>query len=315
MDDGSKSPNSTESANTTQRPSSLIQDASQVLKQEQQPANKKSNSGWFICQIFWVILAPIKHLIQFLDKHGGAVTTSATIAMVVLTFFLAKYAKEQGDIARDTLLSNQRAYVFINNIDMVYGDDAATKFWQVIPRWENAGNTATYQMSSRINYYSLPTDLPTGFSRCDFDAQETRFVLSSKEKSNVSFMRIDPTTLQNFKIAGSAVRHMKFWGWTKYQDTVAYQDHITRFCWNIESIGGNPSDPNANLRMTHSLCKEGNCTDKECEAEDAANYSIPKTPQGCKLAFIPVSAQNATPIPSPQTPANVPAMPRSKRAK
>jgi hypothetical protein len=220
--------------------------------------------------------------------------------------------KTASRIAENTLLTSQRAYVFINDIDLIYGDDATSKFWQAIPRWENAGNTATFEMTSHINYYNLPSDLPTRFSRCDFDSEHVRLILSGKDKSNVSFMRIVPTAVSAFKSGDSKSRHMKFWGWAKYKDAIDYQNHITRFCWNIESIGGDPGDPNANLRMTHSLCSEGNCTDKECEAEDAANYSIPKTPNGCTLALIPIQP-NATPAPSPPTPSDIVPLPRPRK--
>jgi hypothetical protein len=79
--------------------------------EEGEVASNEEEKPGPIARLFW----PIIWLIRLLDSHNGSVTAAATIAIALLTFFLAKSASIQGQIMENQLADSEideRAYLF-----------------------------------------------------------------------------------------------------------------------------------------------------------------------------------------------------------
>jgi hypothetical protein len=179
-----------------------------------------------------------------------------------------------------------RAYIFIRDIQMVSAFDGNQLLWSFIPVWENGGNTTTKEMTSFINYFEpMNGDLPEFFSRCDFETKipNPNIVLGPKQPSNIAFWELRPEVLKQFQDGGA--KKLYFWGYTKYKDQFTSDQHITRFCFDVKRIIGDPNDRNASMKVLYGLCSFGNCTDEECHSED--QKLLPSEKAICKLQYIP----------------------------
>jgi hypothetical protein len=158
--------------------------------------------------------------------------------------------------------------------------------WSIIPVWENGGNTTTREMESYINFAGIAAgELPAFFSRCDFqtDVANPNIVLGPKQASNVSFMERSSEIFRRFQQRD--VKKLYFWGYAKYRDQFSEDQHITRFCFDVQRIVGKPDDGNSGLKILYALCPTGNCTDEQCHAED--QKLPPSEKAACKLQIIP----------------------------
>jgi hypothetical protein len=190
----------------------------------------------------------------------GLVAVGAlTAGILVLQYFILKASDE-------TYRITNRPYVFLQDISLA-GDG---KKWDFIPQWVNGGNITTKDMKMRINFVGLDAapGVNPGFSRCDVISQPSApIVLGPKQVSSVAFFNTPSETFVDFQ-KGDAIKKLYLWGRATYYDGFTSKQRITRFCFDIERILGNPTDSDANLRMLHTLCTEGNCTDDECDRED-----------------------------------------------
>src|SRR5262249_984193 len=85
------------------------------------------------------------------------------------------------------------------------------------------------------------------------------------------------------------------WGWAKYKDTETPEEHITRFCWDVDQAVF--SADGSTVRLSHKLCPRGNCPDKPC----------PEPEHGSFLVRVFSCRQEIVPLPgtiSPQQPPN-----------
>ena len=100
----------------------------------------------------------------------------ATAELAVFAFFQSRdmkdsvaVARRSADIARDALITTERAFVYLDDFDTDLGyasRGASLEFslFVIKPRWRNSGTTPTRNMTIIINWTSWNGDLPDGFS-------------------------------------------------------------------------------------------------------------------------------------------------------
>jgi hypothetical protein len=183
------------------------------------------------------------------------------ITAVILVLQLSSFWQ-----ADDTSRITNRPYVFLQDI-LLAGDG---KTWKFIPQWMNGGNITTQDMKMRINLVGLGESpgVRDGFSRCDvISGPSAPIVLGPKQVSSVAFFDTPAKTFVDFQ--KGTTKKLYIWGWARYRDDFSKKPRTTRFCFDIRSIVGNPTRPNSEIKLLHNLCTESNCTDDECDKEDA----------------------------------------------
>lgn len=186
----------------------------------------------------------------------GMVAVGALTAGILVSQYLILRTSDE------TYRITNRPYVFLQDISIV-GDGQK---WNLIPQWVNGGNITTKDMKMRINLAGLDAapGVKPGFSRCDAIPQPSApIVLGPKQVSSVTFLTTPSEPFLGFQ--RGTIKKLYLWGRATYYDGFTIRPRITRFCFDIISILGNPTDSNANLRMLHTLCTESNCTDDECD--------------------------------------------------
>jgi hypothetical protein len=195
---------------------------------------------------------PIEWVIEF-------AVLITVIATLIATGFAARYTGQQVGVARDNENRQVRAYVSLRDIRFEKRNDDT---FDIIPQWENTGNSETVGMHAYLNRSIIHFDYPTGFSNTNVPGQPiVPIVLSPKTASSTNFGTIAKACLSQFNLR-DGVKHFYVWGWASYGDTLTADQHVTRFCWDIDQLIFAP-DGQIN-RVSHNLCQEGNCADKDC---------------------------------------------------
>ena len=192
----------------------------------------------------------------------GLVGVSAITAGILLVH--AHIFHETDETAR----AANRAYVFLQDLSFTAVKVDGKLAWAVTPQWANGGNTTTKDMNMHVGFWGADDSdpRPYGYSRCATDAKAVPFVLGPKQISAVGLAQFDPDVFE--AIQSRNAKQFKSWGWARYTDQFSDKPRITRFCFDIKHVTGNPRDENATLKMLYGLCTEGNCTDDQCKAED-----------------------------------------------
>jgi hypothetical protein len=155
----------------------------------------------------------------------------------------AEAAKEAADVARDSLIYTQRAYVRLVNFPWLWRPDLdrpGKYLYDITPIVENSGNTQT--IDARINVdYALRDDLlpePFNFS---FKGTEGFTLISAHQTvgaSNAIILDDDLLAVRNGK------KFFYIWGTIKYRDVFpGTPEHTTEFCGQISRVMGDALDP------------------------------------------------------------------------
>ena len=171
------------------------------------------------------------------------------LIMAVICFVTAIYAIFAGlqwVILRETAQSTQRASVFLKDIDVIKVHGRKTKeviAWNFIFKWENNGNTPAKNMVSYVSFVVREDPLPEDFKFSE--SGEKKYI--PIDLGPHALITTAPLSVPIEKI--TAVRknsmHLYLYGWVKYRDIMKNTpDHITRFCYEVMEIYGDPTDPN-----------------------------------------------------------------------
>jgi hypothetical protein len=162
-------------------------------------------------------------------------------------------------ITRSNNVAAQRAYVFLRDISIQRGNGSG---FDVIPLWENTGNTQTKNMTGYLSRHFGPGDLQTDFTYIDIpsDRKSVPLLLGPKAVSTVTFDVIDKRCFAQFN-SRDIFNKFYIWGWVRYNDIMTEQRYITRFCWDVSEIIF--SQDGSTARFSHALCGEGNCTEED----------------------------------------------------
>jgi len=185
-----------------------------------------------------------------------------TIVTLLLFFATAALVCETRDLvvdARHAAEKQIRAYVSLRDVRFEKRNDDT---YDIIPQWENSGVSETVGMTAYLSRLEVDADLPKGFSNGDMPGLATSpMVLSPKAVASVTFSTISKTCLSQFN-RRDGLKHFYVWGWASYRDTQTTDQHVTRFCWDIDQvIFGQDGQV---TRVSHNLCQEGNCAENDC---------------------------------------------------
>ncbi|ULO25124.1 hypothetical protein [Methylocystis sp. SB2] len=208
---------------------------------------------------------------HFLDWATGALLTLTLLC----TAGAAHYTAKQWETAVDTEQRQIRAYVFLRGIRL---DKRNEDVYDIIPEWENTGNSPTVNMVSRINRLMFVNQpLPSTFMYVDIPTKTVPITLGPRSISNVSFTKVHGYCLERFNNRDPFDRFL-IWGYTEYNDVMTFDRHITRFCYSVDQVVFS-SDRNS-AKLSYSLCDEGNCSDRECPTPQRQAFAV-KVPPTC----------------------------------
>jgi len=195
--------------------------------------------------------------------------SAVVVGIVVALIYIGQLRQmiESNRINRENMESVQRALVFfggeVGAIKRTTGKKV-TSLTLVFP-WQNSGATPAMRGKSRVNWLTVPGDLPNNFQFPDLgDPRLNQFEIPPKGFGNgtadVSIEYIE-------KVKAKRAR-MFVWGWITYNDIFHKTPrHLSEFCdelTNIESSSADLTDPAVNIKWESSLCQSHNCSDERC---------------------------------------------------
>jgi hypothetical protein len=186
------------------------------------------------------------------------------LEVLVLLGFLAlgAFLYWQGRQYRLALHDIQRPVVVLRDIKFlpVHRADGALS-WQFVAYWENAGITGARAAQSDVHYWTGP--VTPGFSRMkpnDFLSEQ--FDLGPRETINRPYFSIPAEAMAAAK---ETPDYLIIWGGAIYHEArPGGGPHMTRFCYVVTGVGGDPANPAVPLDVRTNWCREGNCTDDDC---------------------------------------------------
>lgn len=244
--------------------------------------------------------------VRWLDGHDGLITAIATVAIAALTWVLAEYASDQGEILNrqfrlakeqsDAYNTTERAFVTVSDVrvsTMHNGPDKSVishYFWT--PIIENSGNTPTRDLDDLSEAMAVPTKPVPGYRnpyagvalpdspgdpnnlyrtlRQTFKVPARHFVLGPHATAPIGGIGV-PVVKNSFvsisDIEAGTIKVYEF-GIVRYRDIFPNSPaHVTKFCYEL----GMDMNEQGVLAPTHTLCQHWNCADDECK-EDRAEY-------------------------------------------
>jgi hypothetical protein len=209
------------------------------------------------CTTYSLVPFLVIKLGKILDALGVAITALATIAIAWFTLSLRRstdklweagerqiaLARESADIARDSLVSTQRAYVRVANFPWLWRGDTDRPgkfFYDITPIVENGGNTQTVDAKINVNSTLRDEVLPEDFD-FPFVAESGSTLIGARQSvgaSNAIILDDDMLSVQ------SGEKFFYIWGNIIYRDVFPNTpEHVTEFCTEISRVIGNPLDP------------------------------------------------------------------------
>jgi hypothetical protein len=179
------------------------------------------------------------------------------VGAAIAAGFAAWYTRHQWLTAADTENRQLRAYVSLRDILIEKQNDST---FDIIPQWENTGETQTKNMSAYVNRSMAEGELSRGFTFVRIPGNRTvPILLGPRTVATVSFTTLDKSCFTQFN-ARDILRKFYIWGWARYDDVMTTEPHITRFCWDMNQVVF--SEDGRRARLSHGLCDEGNCTEQ-----------------------------------------------------
>jgi hypothetical protein len=109
---------------------------------------------------------------EFIKESGEAITALATVVIAAFTCTLWIATSKQGELTREALVADKRAFVFATTLTRYWEFDPVSRYynWRFRPMWRNSGDTATSRMRLHIACELRNTPLPPDFN---FDYETT----------------------------------------------------------------------------------------------------------------------------------------------
>jgi hypothetical protein len=217
-------------------------------------------------KIFRTIFRPLLWLIGWLDSHDGAVTAAATIAIAVLTYFIAHDGKQQMEAIRGQLgemkaqrlatiaqsranMRRERPTINAVKLDgsLAHGADHVAG-WIISPKWTNAGSTdardwrAWFDLESfgapRVPYHMSKQDCPPSVAPDPLPDGQTIPNGGGELELAKRFSMDDALAYTN-------TEHPKYtliWGHAEYRD-IFFPETVSHYNDWCESISPNDLNP------------------------------------------------------------------------
>jgi hypothetical protein len=155
----------------------------------------------------------------------------------------ANAAKDSAQIAREALVTSQRAFIRAAGFPWLWRPDTdrtGKYFFDIQPTLENAGNTPTVDASINVNSSLREKPLPDDFD-FPYVGEPGEAVIGSKQSvgvNNAIILDDDLLAVQQGK------KFFYIWGTATYRDVFEGTPvHTTQFCTQIQRVIGNPLDP------------------------------------------------------------------------
>jgi hypothetical protein len=230
-----------------------------------------------VISVFNLIILWLHSIGAWVEANSDFLTAAATVAIAAFTLTLWRatvklwkvaqdqsrdmkasiaVARESADAARksvqvaeNTLVFTQRAFVFLNGIDFIpMNDPSDYKIirWKFVPRWENSGYTPTRNLNINVGCKVIDGELPDIFSFAYTNEQLSDGIgYPYASYNNISMMigpksvifseSLDILTSNDYisAIVGGNL-YLYIWGEARYNDIFSgTPDHLTRFCLKL----------------------------------------------------------------------------------
>lgn len=239
--------NPSESFVTTQQ---LVDAISRAIEASAEKAKTSQNSPPPIDSLWWFQF----WLVVFTAVLAGVGVFQAIIFFSTLkaTTIAANAANESAQVAKDTLTSTQRAFVFLKDIELreIRGQGKKTlpdykqTTWQLSPRWANSGDTCTRNLTISVGCYISSEGIPDSFNYPYINKELSHdrglpYVSPQKDipmmigpKAEIlSEPLILPTLIEVTSFIAEGHVHLYIFGEAKYNDIFdGTPEHCTRFC-------------------------------------------------------------------------------------
>jgi hypothetical protein len=156
----------------------------------------------------------------------------------------AEAAKDSADIARESLIATQRAFLRVANFPWLWRPDfdrPGKYFYDITPLVENAGNTPTVDMKLIVTSALRDMPLPDNFDFTYGDVKPEPSLIGGHQTIGAHRAYILDDDLL------AVQKHDKFfyiWGTITYRDVFKGTPlRTTEFCTEINRVMGNPLDP------------------------------------------------------------------------
>jgi hypothetical protein len=214
-------------------------------------------------------------------------SVASLVVALCSAVFTGLAVKEANRAANEAAAGNeinrraQRAFVFINRAELTPFKEGEATWWAFSPIWENSGNTPPVDGHMYVNQLPELQALRPGFSKCQIgDSVQPLISVAPHGTTNVSALNLNGSALTLFK--NGQRNKFYIWGWFTYKDTIVNEPHMTRFCWDVKRVIGNPDNIENSLKLIHMLCNEGNCFDDDCKENINGALKLPDIP-GCHI--------------------------------
>jgi hypothetical protein len=234
----------------------------QENREQQEPFWQRATSDPIAAFTLWLVIFTAVLGITSVLQYGSLIRGEATSAKA------ANAAKDSADIAREALITGNRAFVMPSDFKTVWHENTdGSIWWELRPGWSNAGNTRTDGLRVYVNSYFENTALPNDWSFPPFNGPKTPFYLGPKQSTGGSPIIKTGVELAEVK---SRAKWLYIWGTAHYRDVfTGTPDHVTRFAWEI-TVFGDPTKPVSDqnvVTFSTKLLDRHNCTDEECSKQ------------------------------------------------
>ena len=184
----------------------------------------------------------------------------------------ARAATDAAKTAKESLVSVQRAFVFLPLADKGYTGDLVGPQHSIAELpfvLENSGTTPTRNLRFHFNRRFSPSPLPKNFAFPDEwspheDKKGTPSILGPKGTIEASYEYIPVADVIKITMNQG---YFYVWGWVTYNDIfIGTDQHLTRFCIEVDPRG-QPfvSGAQTQFKIAKKYCDRNNCYDDECK--------------------------------------------------
>jgi len=186
------------------------------------------------------------------------------------------YSRQAGIMGTQTGISvaTNRAFVVPTGLkwDSVVDKNTGNVTWNIYAMWQNSGNTPTHNLHTKVvrafavAIQNFDDPLWSNFDIVpeEIDKSIAGF-LGPKASMDGGPLDISGTDLLNVQTRNTP---LVIGGIARYESTLRGDvKHVTKFCFFVVNVRGNPLIADTNLTSGIRLCKASNCADDECEAQ------------------------------------------------
>jgi hypothetical protein len=203
-------------------------------------------------------------VVRWLDSHDGLITAAATIAIAVLTYYLAIYANGQEKILHQQIAdarATQRAFVYVKGWQTECHAIGKEIICLVGPEWENSGNTPTQTMDIELSCHHGPPDAPDPTLLPAPNATRAHRLLGPKQTTAGGACKLGEGDIRD---ARKGAYEFYMFARATYTDVFDRSyGHVTEYCAEFTDYIWEPKT--RDLSLFSRPCATHNCADEQCK--------------------------------------------------